>query len=109
MILSDKFYSFTKEYNTIRDHVAAPMLRKSFTLGPVPEKAEITIAGLGFYVLFVNGKNITKGALAPYISNPDQIIYYDNYDVTQYLTPGENVRYAGQRHAGRGHARVGLL
>ena len=91
MILSDKFYSFTKEYNTIRDHVAAPMLRKSFTLGPVPEKAEITIAGLGFYVLFVNGKNITKGALAPYISNPDQIIYYDNYDVTQYLTPGENV------------------
>lgn len=91
MILSGKFYSFTKEYNTIRDHVAAPMLRKSFTLPRVPEKAEITVTGLGFYVLFVNGKDITKGALAPYISNPDQIIYYDNYDVTPYLTEGENV------------------
>ena len=65
MILSDKFYSFTKEYNSIRDHVAAPMLRKSFTLPRVPEKAEIAVTGLGFYVLFVNGKDITKGALAP--------------------------------------------
>lgn len=91
MLLSDKFYSCTKEYNTIHYHVAAPMLRKSFTLGSVPKKAEITVTGLGFYVLFVNGKNITKGALAPYISNPDQVIYYDNYDVAEYLTEGENV------------------
>lgn len=90
-MLSDKFVALTEEYNTIGRHVAAPLFRKSFTLSSVPKKAEITICGLGFYVLWVNGKNITKGALSPYISNPDDMLYYDAYDVAQYLTPGENV------------------
>lgn len=72
-------------------HVNAPYLRRSFTLSATPDRAHIRICGLGFYELYVNGRQITKGALAPYISNPDDIVYYDDYDVTPHLTEGENV------------------
>ena len=46
---------------------------------------------MGFYELYINGKNITKGPLAPYISNPEDVLYYDNYDITEHLNEGENV------------------
>ena len=53
------------------------------------DSASIDICGLGYYELYVNGKNITKGFLAPYISNPNDIVYYDEHQVE--LTAGENV------------------
>ncbi len=73
------------------NHVNAPYLRKSFCLPTVPLAAEIQICGLGFYELYINGTNITKGALAPYISNPDDFCCYDTYDLKSYLRAGENV------------------
>lgn len=91
MNLSMNFIKANDNLCTFEHHVNAPLFRKSFTLESVPEKAEITICGLGFYELFVNGKNITKGPLAPYISAPDDICYFDCYDVADYLTEGENV------------------
>ncbi|MBQ9806423.1 MAG: family 78 glycoside hydrolase catalytic domain [Clostridia bacterium] len=69
----------------------APYFRKSFTLDFSPAEAQITICGLGFYELSVNGTPITKGALAPYISNPDDLLYYDCYDLTPHLKKGKNV------------------
>lgn len=78
-------------YSTLTEYVPAPYLRKSFRLEVLPEKAELLICGLGFYELYVNGRRITKGLLSPYISNPDDIIYYDSYTVLQYLQKGENV------------------
>ncbi len=86
-----KFVSASTEYSSFKKHIPAPIFRKSFNLEKTPESAEILITGLGFYQLFVNGKDITKGYLAPYISNTDHYIYYDNYDLTPYLTAGENV------------------
>ena len=29
--------------------------------------------------------------MAPYISNPDDLVYYDEYDITESLVPGKNV------------------
>lgn len=55
------------------------------------QSGEILICGLGFYDLFINGEKITKGYLAPYISNTDHIVYYDHYDLTPWLKAGENV------------------
>jgi len=89
--MNKKFISATKEYCTLEKHLSAPYLRKSFDLDFLPEKAKISICGLGFYRLYINGKDITKGALAPYISNPDHICYYDSYDVKELLQKGENV------------------
>ncbi len=88
---STKFVCAKKEYSTFAKHERAPLFRKSFTLANVPENAEILISGLGFYQLFINGKDITKGFLAPYISNPEDIVYYDSYDLASYLVKGENV------------------
>ena len=91
MIFSTKFVSATKEKATTAKNVATPYLRRDFVLDKVPEKAEITICGLGFYELFVNGARLTRGHLSPYIVNPDQILPYDSYDITSHLLYGENV------------------
>ena len=88
---SRKFVTASKEYSTFTKHVPAPLFRRTFHLKKAPEKAAIRITGLGFYELFVNGKRLTKGLLAPYISNPDDVVYFDDYDLTPYLTEGENV------------------
>lgn len=82
------FIKATNEFNTFEKFVSAPYFRKVFTVNDTAD-AQIKIAACGFYKLFVNGENITKGALSPYISNPDDIVYQDNYTVT--LNAGENV------------------
>ena len=91
MKLSEKFIKANNLLCDMENHVNAPYLRKKFTLDFKPSNAQITICGLGFYELYINGKNITKGALAPYISNTDDICYYDNYDITNLLNKGKNV------------------
>ena len=89
-MFSTKFISAGKQFSTYTEHVAAPYFRKSFEITENIKNAEITICGLGFYVLYVNGVNITKGYLAPYISNPDNILYYDTYNITDKLKKGKN-------------------
>lgn len=91
MVFSNRFVSECRERSTYIHHVQAPLFRKSFSLKKGERKGEILICGLGFYDLFVNGKKITKGYLAPYISNSDHIVYYDRYDITPCLREGENV------------------
>ena len=78
------------DYTNFENFVPAPFFRKKFTAGKTA-KAEILIGAAGFYKLFLNGKDITKGELAPYISNPDHIVYYDAYDVTELVSEGENI------------------
>ena len=90
MIYSNSFIAAGYEYADIEHFVAAPFFRKKFTALKFA-KAEIVIGAAGFYRLFVNGKDITKGELAPYISNPDDLVYYDSYDVSNYINEGENV------------------
>ncbi len=91
MIKYPKFIAATSEYCTFEKHIPAPYLRKSFVFDKEADDARILVSGLGFYRLFVNGEEITKGPLAPYISNSDDIVYFDEYDVTDLLTEGENV------------------
>ncbi len=91
MRFSEKFICAGKEYSTWEKHVPAPYFRKEFDLDKDLFSAEITVTGLGFYMLYINGKDVTKGILAPYISNPDHIVYYDNYDISKYLVKGKNV------------------
>lgn len=82
------FVSATKEYNTFEKSVPAPYIRKSFicdsnTVG------KVKIAVCGFYKLFINGEEVTKGLLSPYISNTDDYVYFDEYTIP--LEKGENV------------------
>lgn len=90
MMFSNRFVAATEKYCTRKEHIAAPFMRRSFTLDALPSRAELCLSGLGFYELFVNGKRITKGNLSPYISNSNQVLPYDNYDVLPYLKTGKN-------------------
>ena len=89
--LSNQFIQRNNKYCTFDKHVSAPYFRKVFVVKNPPKSAILTVCGLGFYELYLNGKNITKGLLAPYISNPDDVLYYDYYDITTLLNSGENV------------------
>lgn len=74
------------DYDT---RVPAPLFQKNVTITDTKD-AELIIGCAGFYDLFVNGKRVTKGFLAPYISNPDEILFYDKYDLSENLSVGEN-------------------
>ena len=80
-----QFICSGRKYSTLEEYVSAPYFRKSFALDRLPESAEILVCGLGFYELYINGEKITKGLLAPYISNPDHYTYFDRYDLAPYL------------------------
>ncbi len=83
------FYRATESYSTYEKHVNAPLLRYEF-IKKTDCRAFITVSGLGFYDIFVNGQKITKGLLAPYISNPDDMVYFDRYDITDILNSEKN-------------------
>lgn len=80
----------TKEFSDYERDIPAPYMRGSFQLAAKPERAEIAVTALGFYDLYVNGARVTKGILAPYIGNPDQVVVYDRYDIAPYLCAGKN-------------------
>ena len=85
-----KYIARNHERNTFEKHVNAPLFRKTFIYKKSGATAKIKIVGLGFYQLYLNGENITKGILAPYISNTDHYVYYDEYDVSDKLLDGPN-------------------
>lgn len=89
-MFSLKFISAGTAYSTFTEMVPAPCLRRTFTMDTPVQSASITICGLGFYEFYINGARLTKGLLAPYISNPDDILYYDAYDIAPYLREGKN-------------------
>ena len=89
-MISNKFIKATKDYCTYEKNVSAPYIRKTFTLEEKPAKAEITLTSTGFYRIWVNGKEITGSRLAPCITNPDDIIFYDKYDITDLIEKGNN-------------------
>ncbi len=86
----NKFIKATNEYTNKEKSVPAPYIRRTFALDFAPTAATLSIVASGFYELYVNGENITKGYLAPYISNPDDVLFYDVYDVGGYLRKGKN-------------------
>ena len=85
MLENISFYRATNERNTYEKHVPAPYLRTEIRTEPGCRYA-LNVTGLGFYELYLNGDNITKGLLAPYISNPNDIVYFDTYDITDRLS-----------------------
>ncbi len=85
-----KFIKATNEYCSIAKPVAAPILRKGFDLDFMPESAKVQVCVSGFYHLYINGEKITKGELAPFINNPDHILYYDEYEIAHKLKKGKN-------------------
>ena len=90
-MFSRSFYAATSDYMTFDHLVPAPLMRRKISVDPGICGVTLTVCGLGFYRLFIDGKEYTKGILAPYICNPDHILPYDFYDLGEVLTPGKHV------------------
>ncbi len=88
MNFPNQFIAATTRFTTLDKGVPAPYLRKTI-VAQQAETAELLITACGFYKLYWNGEEITKGLLAPYISNTDDLVYYDRYTVS--LKKGQNV------------------
>lgn len=84
------FIAKGKEFNTIQSHVNAPLFKCVFDYD-FNGKCEIKIAVVGLYRLFLNGKELNNGKFSPYLSNPDEVVFYDVYDVTGKLKEKGNV------------------
>ena len=82
-----QFIRATEDYSTYEHFVPAPYFRKVFT--PTGADCRLRVTGLGFYRVWLNGTELTKGLLAPYVSNPDDIVYFDDYDLAPHIRPNE--------------------
>ena len=86
----NSFVCASNDRGTLQQPIPAPLFRKEFWIEQPLSSAKLRICGLGLYRVFINGKDITKGFFAPYISNTDDIVYVDEYDITDHLRHGEN-------------------
>ena len=85
-----QFICASKAFTSYHRFVPAPYFRKVFIAAAADCRLRVT--GLGFYRVWINGTEITKGLLAPYISNPDDLVYFDDYDLSPYIKKNaENV------------------
>ena len=80
----------SKEFNTIQKHINAPLFKCVFDFD-FNGKCKIKIAVVGLYRLFLNGNELNNGKFSPYLSNPDEVVFYDVYDVTGKLKEKDNV------------------
>ena len=90
MKLSKKFISATKKTSSYDAPVPAPYFRKTIDISAEPKKAELSVCGLGFYRFWLDGEELTRGFLSPYISASDDILDYDIYDLTDKLKKGKH-------------------
>jgi alpha-L-rhamnosidase len=71
------------------DH-PAPLLRKEFTLDNEIARARVSISGLGYYELRLNGERVGDHVLDPGWTSYARRVLYSTYDVTSQLRAGRN-------------------
>ncbi|MCE7059695.1 alpha-L-rhamnosidase [Dyadobacter sp. CY343] len=68
----------------------APYLRKQVVIKKGLKKARLYVTALGLYEFQINGKKAGDAFLTPGWTDYDKRVYYQTYDVTSDLKPGEN-------------------
>ena len=84
----------------------AALFRSTFNASK-GEKAEITISGLGFFILYINGRRVSNDEFVPafsdYHDRPNMVLSYPlndmfshriyclKYNITDYIIDGENI------------------
>ena len=79
----------------------SPIFSKNVTLRGAIVRATAYVTVLGVYELLVNGKKVGDAVLAPGWTDYKYRVQYQTYDITDYLTDGEN-RF--DIHCGKGWA-----
>ena len=87
MSFGQTYIRATAAYNTFENHVPAYCFRREVTVSD-ETTATLKVAVCGIYELYLNGRRLTRGLLSPYLSNPEDLVYYDEYEIT--LQKGAN-------------------
>ena len=87
MSFGQTYIRATTAYNTFENHVPAYCFRREVTVS-AETAATLKVAVCGIYELYLNGRRLTRGLLSPYLSNPEDLVYYDEYEIT--LQKGAN-------------------
>ena len=69
---------------------ASPLLRKTFSINKTVSRARMYICGLGYYELFINGRQVGDQQLDPGMTTYDARALYVAHDVTAALRQGGN-------------------
>lgn len=67
-----------------------PIFRKAFTVEQDIIESFINIVGLGYYKLYINGREVGDAELNTDWSNYSKTVYYDTYNIARYLKKGNN-------------------
>jgi alpha-L-rhamnosidase len=88
-----KFISCATPVIGRRTGTANPTLRfrRAFDLKAMPKKATVRIAGLGCFLLYINGKRVSDELLSPAFTDYTKTVLYCEYDVTPLLREGKNL------------------
>ncbi|HEL2383801.1 TPA: family 78 glycoside hydrolase catalytic domain [Streptococcus suis] len=78
-----------KEFSYFQDHPNM-IFEKSFEWFD-GQTILLHICGLGYYTAFLNGKRIGNDYLNSDVTNYDKMVYYDTYDLSEYVKPGQNL------------------
>ncbi|WP_423128633.1 glycoside hydrolase family 78 protein [Gaoshiqia sp. Z1-71] len=70
--------------------LSARYFRKEFQVAKAVQSAKVYIIGLGLYELYLNGQKIGDQVLAPTPTDYSKNVKYNVFDVTEYLSSGEN-------------------
>ncbi len=65
-------------------------LRHTFSSDKTVKEAVAYVSGLGLYEFSLNGQKVGDSEFAPLLSDYDKTVYYNAYDVTDYLSDGSN-------------------
>ncbi|HIU59350.1 MAG TPA: family 78 glycoside hydrolase catalytic domain [Candidatus Scatosoma pullistercoris] len=63
----------------------SPVFFKRFSLSEIPEKARLTISGLGLYRAFVNGKRVGEEYLTPLMNDYGECVRFQTYSLDGLL------------------------
>ena len=53
--------------------------------------AKISVCGLGYGYYYINGEKITQDLFTAPVSDYNKTLWYNVYDVTEFIKPGENI------------------
>ena len=85
-----------------KTRIASRYLRKEFSLTKNIREARLYVSGLGQYSAYLNGKEVApEEILKPALSDYTKRVYFNAYDVTDFLKKGNNavgVTLAGGRY-----------
>lgn len=71
-------------------HGGMTMLRTVFSAEKKVKKARLYATARGVYELYLNGKRVGRDWFAPGLSQYNKTHFYQTYDVTEEIQPGEN-------------------